>query len=188
MILQLIKEKTADHHKALEDSQLMRPISMGVISPNEYIEILKKFYGYFSPLENKIEKFEEVYTYLPDYSSRRKSHSLLTDLRNLKYKGDLPVCKNLPSVRDTAEAFGCLYVMEGSTLGGETISKILSESLKLHPYNGASFFNGYGEDTLAKWKNFRNALQMYSSKYNKHESIVESANDTFLKLREWMEK
>jgi heme oxygenase (biliverdin-IX-beta and delta-forming) len=188
MILQLIKDKTADHYRALENSPLMKPITLGSISLIEYVEILKKFYGYFSPLENKIERFEEIYTYLPDYSSRRKAHSLLTDLRNLKYKGELPVCKNLPAVRDTAEAFGCLYVMEGSTLGGETISKILRESLKLHPYNGASFFNAYGEDTAAKWKNFRNALQAYSLKYNKHDTIVESANNTFLKLREWMEK
>jgi heme oxygenase len=188
MILQLIKKKTADHHRALEDSQLMKPMSMGIVSLNEYIEILKKLYGYFSPLENKIERFEEIYTYLPDYSSRRKSHSLLTDLRNLKHRESLPVCKNLPPVRDAAEAFGCLYVMEGSTLGGEMISKTLSECLKLHPYNGASFFNGYGEDTDAKWKFFRKALHSYSSKYNKHESIVESANNTFLKLREWLEK
>lgn len=60
----------------------------------------------------------------------------------------LPEC-SLPA------AFGSLYVIEGSALGGRVITPRLQHHLGLEPGRGASYFHGYGEDTGAMWRDFR---------------------------------
>jgi heme oxygenase len=49
---------------------------------------------------------------------------------------------------------GALYVLEGSTLGGQVIARQLAESIGVSPGQGASFFYGHGEQTQAHWKDF----------------------------------
>ena len=53
----------------------------------------------------------------------------------------------LPSIPGTAEAIGALYVMEGSTLGGQIIKKMIAKQLGTAEDHATSFFNGYGEAT-----------------------------------------
>jgi heme oxygenase len=56
---------------------------------------------------------------------------------------------------NSAEAVvGALYVLEGSTLGGQVIARQLAESIGVYPGKGASFFYGHGDDTQAHWKEF----------------------------------
>lgn len=63
-----------------------------------------------------------------------------------------PRCLPLPHV---AAAFGSLYVIEGSALGGQVITPRLKRDLGLEPARGASYFNGFGEHTGAMWREFR---------------------------------
>ena len=55
------------------------------------------------------------------------------------------------------EALGALYVIEGSTLGGNVIAKQLS---KTEGFDGISFhfFGCYQENTGPMWKSFKEAL------------------------------
>lgn len=63
-----------------------------------------------------------------------------------------PSCLPEPGV---AAAFGSLYVIEGSALGGQVITLRLQRDLGLVPGGGASYFNGFGERTGAMWREFR---------------------------------
>jgi heme oxygenase len=51
-------------------------------------------------------------------------------------------------------AVGCLYVLEGATLGGQFISRHLA-TLGIGPANGGLFFHGYGAKTGEMWKSFQ---------------------------------
>jgi heme oxygenase (biliverdin-IX-beta and delta-forming) len=64
----------------------------------------------------------------------------------------VPAC--LPE-RSVAAAFGSLYVIEGSALGGQVITPRLKRDLGLEPGRGASYFHGHGEGTGARWREFR---------------------------------
>lgn len=88
-----------------------------------------------------------------------------------------------------AQAFGSLYVMEGSTLGGKMIYKVVKELLGLDEQNGLSFFYGYGAETGNKWKIFQQSLLKLSSEHtNTDDQIIDSANHTFLQLKAWIER
>lgn len=58
-----------------------------------------------------------------------------------------------------AAAFGSMYVMEGSVLGGRVIAKRVAETLALGPDSGAAYFNGRGRNTAAQWREFRSLLE-----------------------------
>ncbi len=49
---------------------------------------------------------------------------------------------------------GALYVIEGSTLGGQFIAQQLAGSIDVYPGKGASFFYGHGADTRSRWNDF----------------------------------
>nr|WP_262512340.1 biliverdin-producing heme oxygenase [Adhaeribacter arboris] len=78
-----------------------------------------------------------------------------------------------------------MYVMEGSTLGGKVISKIVYETLGYTPENGIAFFNGYGTQTGPKWKAFQEALTRFALTPAQEEAIVTTATRTFQKLEVW---
>jgi heme oxygenase (biliverdin-IX-beta and delta-forming) len=96
------------------------------------------------------------------------------------------LCTDLPEVSNEAQAFGCLYVMEGSTLGGKFISQVLRKCLGIEAASGAAFFNGYGAETGARWKAFQQSLLTFSEQAGQNATIIESANQTFNKMERWI--
>ena len=190
MILEDIKVQTLENHIKLEKSELLSLFSSKAIDIQSYRLILALFYGYFHPLEEKLNTLAGIPRFLPDYETRRKSSLLLSDIQALRATHpaeiSLPICPDLPEVLDEAQAFGCLYVMEGSTLGGRFIAQVLRNTLGLTSTTGAAFFNGYGEQTGLRWKTFQKALQAFVEQSGQQEAIIHSANQTFEKLGRWM--
>ena len=56
-------------------------------------------------------------------------------------------------------AFGSMYVMEGSALGGQVIAKVARDSLGIHARNGGAYFTGHGAATAAGWRSFLGLLE-----------------------------
>lgn len=189
MILEALKAKTAVNHRNVEASPLMQPIATRNLTPENYTQILQKFYGFFQPLESSIYHLPGLEYYLPDLATRRKAGSILQDLRAIHQENialaALPLCPDVPRISEVSHAFGALYVMEGSTLGGKVISKIVYETLGYTPESGIAFFNGYGTQTGPKWKAFQEALTRFALTPGQQESIIHSATCTFQKLEVW---
>ena len=59
----------------------------------------------------------------------------------------------------TYAAFGSMYVLEGSALGGQVIAKAARDSLDIHAHNGGAYFNGFGAATAARWRSFLGLLE-----------------------------
>lgn len=188
MITHEIRDKTADNHLRLEKSNILLPFSEQSLTRENYVLILQRFYGFFQPLESLLRTFP-LENYLPDIASRRKSDSLLADLQQITGKDFAipPLCWHLPQVTNLGQAMGCMYVMEGSTLGGKLIYKRVQQQLELDYTNGASFFYGYGAETGSKWKAFQQALTNFSEQYPTDQDIIAAANDTFACFRRWLD-
>ncbi|MDO9336150.1 MAG: biliverdin-producing heme oxygenase [Caulobacter sp.] len=85
-----------------------------------------------------------------DYDARRRQP--LLD-RDLAWFGDrAPAACPMPDPASEGEALGLLYVLEGSTLGGQVIRKrLLADGRTL---DGVSFLDPYGDQTGPRWKGF----------------------------------
>lgn len=71
--------------------------------------------------------------------------------------GDVPGLEcEMPRFR--ASFLGAMYVMEGSTLGGQYIARHLERVLTLKPGEGDAYFRGYGDRTGEMWRSFKAVL------------------------------
>lgn len=186
MIMTKLKEQTKQQHEMLERN-------LNILSKTEtvdaYKSLLEKFYGFHFPLENHLFAEAEKYNVNIDLKDRRKARMIVEDLLFLGMTEDeisnLPKCEELPALGSKAHILGCFYVIEGSTLGGQFISRHIKEKLGFDE-RGTSFFRSYGEKTGAMWKAFGNALNEYAFDRNEDEAIIESAKETFTKFDRWL--
>ena len=146
--MERLKHETRAEHLALEARvPLMQP---GLTVP-QYAQVLRAFASVVLPLEQRLAALP-----LPDalkYPARRHTPALQADLAALGLDWSphpLPetLATSLPA------AYGTLYVLEGSTLGGQLISRHLKKHLNLDGTSGAAYFSGYGPDTGRQWRAF----------------------------------
>ena len=97
---------------------------------------LENLYGFCAALEARVapDTFGDA---LPDYPSRRKLVLLARDLASLGLGPDtiatLPCCGDMPAIDSIASAFGCVYVLEGATLGGRTLLPVVAARVGVTP-------------------------------------------------------
>lgn len=181
-----LKHKTMHCHEALED--LLIPKLHQVNTTEDYGRLLKTFYGYFSPLEQLIAQYLSPQQ-LPDIHERRKAALLLKDMAALGFATNgLAVCSCLPTITGQEQAWGALYVLEGSTLGGRGIARMLLKQCPELTLNHLRFFNGYGEATGPMWIRFQEALNGLEYSDSGLAQTVQAANETFLKFKTWIEE
>jgi heme oxygenase len=146
-------------------------------------------WGFCAALESRLghEAFRGA---LVDYESRRKLPALTRDLLALGAShasvSMLPRCSLVPECRDPAAAFGCVYVLEGATLGGRVLLPLVRSRLGLTEQSGASFLASYGEDIGPKWRTFGAALDAWCSGPRRRACAEQSAVATFQALEAWL--
>jgi len=122
-----------------------------------YGRVLLAFHGFLGPWE------ESVAAALPArwhawLRRRSRRHFLREDLAALSLPTSPAAAANVPPLAGNAAAWGSLYVIEGSALGGQVITRALA-SAGLLPRHGAAYFHGWGGDTPALWQEFLQQLQ-----------------------------
>ena len=95
---------------------------------------------------------------------------------------------DLPALDSKERIFGSLYVIEGSTLGGQVISRHLKQKFELDEANGAAFFSGYGKETGKMWNGFRESITAFAENNTNKEEIIAGANETFEKIGKYLRK
>jgi len=187
MILAKLKEQTAEQHQRLEGNL---NILARFNSAQGYKLLLEQFYGFYRPLEMHLGSVMCPPGFLVNFTARRKTRLLEKDLLFLDLPERellaLPQCQRLPTVKSEAQAFGCLYVLEGATLGGQIISKYVADKLGYERERGATFFKSYGAEVRAMWWAFCQALREYATAHDEDDEVVAAAVDTFDKFDQWL--
>ena len=181
-ILAYLRTHTADLHTQIEQRL---PFFSPAFDLEQYKRIVSSFYGYLMPLERRMSASADLRSPV-DLSSRRKTPALQDDLNSLGVDSSrVRLCSVLPDLSNESRLIGCLYVIEGSTLGGQIISRRLAETLGLRRESGAAYFHGYGLETAARWKEFRTAVAGVAPSLKADETLA-GARQTFITLDEWL--
>ena len=194
-VLTRLRLETRSEHEAVEHVLDL----MGALSNNSYRQRLVQFYGFYSPLEAALQtrcakqgdrpghNFEV--SQLPMLLPRlHKSLLLRQDLDRLGISiAGLAQCRALPPIQTPAEVLGCLYVLEGATLGGRMITEHIQATLGITPTTGGSFFDGYAGHTARMWNAMRRTLLSGAVDAQAENAMVASAVATFTCLRDWCE-
>lgn len=180
MLLEELKQHTRRQHEQLERLNPL-PDSVGV-----YVAQLETFYGFVAPWEERLAARLPV-QHIARFG-RAKTAWLAQDLMHFGYSegqiAALPRCEDLPSAETESEILGAGYVLEGSTLGGQFISRHIEGVLGLQQGEGYRYFRSYGSEVPAKWQAFRQALLRHASPEN-DPVILRAAQATFEKLGAW---
>jgi heme oxygenase (biliverdin-IX-beta and delta-forming) len=185
-LLERLKLETTAIHAQLESRVDIRN---RVRTTAGYRALLEAFYGVCCPLESKMEA-SEIVPWLPDIGRRMRTSSLRLDLQVLgnNLPEALPLA-SVPALHSLCEKFGSLYVLEGSTLGGQLISREIHTQLHYTPENGCAYFASYGADISSMWRKFREAIEAFGSANSEsHDSIIHSAISTFGVFADWIGK
>jgi len=158
-VIEALRRATAERHRQVETQvRLGAEFDIG-----HYRCVLQCFEAFLAPWEACIAAS------LPPrlqhwFSARQRLALLRLDLAALSTPPlglpDKAFELALPSL---AAAFGSLYVMEGSALGGQVIARQLARPLArqhgIGAENGGAYFGGAGDGTAAKWREFRQFLE-----------------------------
>ncbi|WP_050453862.1 biliverdin-producing heme oxygenase [Candidatus Burkholderia verschuerenii] len=184
ILLSRLKHDTAASHTRLENAlDLMRDD----MQRDEYIVLLERFHGYVAPWEDAVAAALPA-SLAGFFDARRKTALLAADLAVLTGERDAivpPATRDLPALPNIGAAFGSLYVMEGSTLGGRFIAPHIARLLDLAPRQGNAYFDAYGDRTGSMWNAFRDtaAATVPESQYD---DAVQAAIATFDGLQAWL--
>jgi len=175
MDLSYLKQATRAEHEGTEETV---PLMAADLTPEQYVEALQGMYRAVAAwdtwsLQHAPGRLQ------PLLQGRQRSGLLAADLRHFRAEpqaGD--ALSSLPAADvSEAEFLGRMYVMEGSTLGGQYIARHVEQVLGLTPGEGNAYFRGYGEQTSAKWKAFQAVLAELPEEHT--EQVVRAAKQMF---------
>ncbi|MFP2958601.1 biliverdin-producing heme oxygenase [Myxococcus sp. 1LA] len=188
--MQRLKSETRPHHERTEAQVRLMDADL---TPTAYRRHLEALFGFYVPLEARLAELGlDAMTGLSVHS-RWKVPLLVEDLHALGHDdaslARLPLCAELPSLAGVPDALGCLYVLEGSTLGGQLILRHLRRHFDGTPLGTFSFFRAYGDDVGPQWRAFGEAVNLASvtsSDVAFDARAVKGAQDTFDAFAAWL--
>ncbi|WP_395674298.1 biliverdin-producing heme oxygenase [Phenylobacterium sp.] len=176
-----LRVATADAHRSLEArlDLLRRPLDR-----RRFQGVLERFHGFHVTWEAAIRQRPRIAEF---HAERGRLPHLRRDLSALGLTGAevaaLPVSEAAAELAaDEATAAGAIYVLEGSTLGGQLISRELAEAAWLPP-GGLTYFDPYGARTGEMWRGFKSWLAVEAPDPAR---TVDGARRTFQMLEGWL--
>ena len=182
-MLERLRAETRDAHAAIERSLDWR---RRTATRAGYQALLARFYGFHATWEPAAAGV------LPDaafFDPRRRTHLLAADLLYLGMDreaiGGLPVCR-LRQPASEAEALGGLYVLEGSTLGGQLVARHVAATLGLTGDAGLSYYTAHGAQCGRMWRLFCSEMNARLRSQRQQDDAIDGAGRTFTELRGWL--
>jgi heme oxygenase len=180
-----LRTATAELHRSLEARlDLLSP----QLSLERYQRLLRGFHGYYAAIEPRlVELARQTRATLPIVA---RTGLLEQDLLSLGVRPDAiaaaPRCADLPALLGREHLAGCLYVLEGSRLGGRVIARFVEEQLGLTRSRGCRFFADEGQETNRRWPEVLSWLESHAVPGVDQRQIVSSAAETFRSLESWL--
>lgn len=180
MFIKNLRAATAASHKQLE----LNNLSLALLSDNVTVDI---YCNYLIKLYPFVNGFEEIiYPLLPHHflnlSQRKKAHFIDEDLKIYDFSGKNSTVFEESFFKETYpdiySAAGGLYVLEGSTLGGQIIVKHLQKKLAAG-FITSAYFSAYQHKTGSMWKEFLQQLTALPKSDFEEQQIIAGATKTF---------
>ncbi|GEL69027.1 biliverdin-producing heme oxygenase [Myxococcus virescens] len=185
-----LKSETRPHHERTEAQVRLMDADL---TPTAYRRHLEALHGFYVPLEARLAGLGLEAVPGLSVHARWKVPLLKEDLRALGHDAAslerLPHCAGLPSLAGVPEALGCLYVLEGSTLGGQLILRHLRRHFDGVSLGDFSFFRAYGDEVGPRWRAFGDAVNQASISATEDTfdaRVVTGAQDTFDAFADWL--
>lgn len=185
-----LREAIIPLHDEAEKFGPLHAIPAKTVTVDVYTKVLTRLYGFVLPAEKMIADMIGQAKIFTDYTSRRRVPHLEKDLSFLGIpEHDLReprLCNTIPHIDNIPKAIGCLYLFEGSRLGGLVLAKALREQFGFENFRGYAYFGSDGLDVPELWKSFRNVVEDYVANAGNGTEIIAAATNDFAALNSWL--
>ncbi|WP_205082726.1 biliverdin-producing heme oxygenase [Paracraurococcus ruber] len=157
-----LRAETQDLHDRIETNPRFARLMAPDLGLAEYRGLVAALLGHHAAAEAAVALAGGLLPRALDLDRRlTRSRLLAEDLRALGLAEDaiaaLPRCPGY-SLRSAEAAWGTLYVLEGSALGGQLIARHLAAVLGLSPAHGCAGMVPHGGETGLLWRGFKQLL------------------------------
>jgi heme oxygenase (biliverdin-IX-beta and delta-forming) len=186
-VMALLRDETNTQHGSLEQNLPWQQICA---NQDRYVGMLARFYGFYRVWEPAAEA--QLQNHAREFMQLRRKTSLLgRDLRwfgwgDKEFASLLRISSERLPLEGHAMTLGSYYVLEGSTLGGQILSRALERQLGLQNGNGYSYFRSYGPGVREAWAEFGDLLSSQLASEADVSAAVTGARTTFEVLNEWL--
>ena len=182
-----LREQTRRQHEALEEKLDWKAICHSRL---RYMGLLASFYGFLTTWET-VQERNLTDSSLAVLRARLKAPLLDADLRWFGMgQGEIAAIPRIPSAAlpfdGEAACLGSFYVIEGSTFGGQLLSRALESGLGLSEGNGYSYFRSYGAGVRQAWVEFGDFVCSRVVTAKDRRDAVAGAHMTFSALEKWL--
>ena len=88
----------------------------------------------------------------------------------------------LLSIERPLALLGCVYVLEGSTLGATVLRPLVARAFLLTGEEGQAYLHNYGPEVQARWVQFQQRMNLLYLSAEERGQIVKAAGDVFQQL------
>ena len=181
--IQRLRRETEADHRNVEGAI---PLMHQGLNIAEYVQCLQRIYGVVAAWEERASEVAPEWLQ-PTLVARQRRPLLERDLAWFGVAEKDDQRPTLPEMNNLSSLFGTMYVMEGSTLGGQFIARHVEAALHLSEGRGNSYFRGHGSQTGPLWKEFCEMLKLRIPD-EQTDAVVVSAKAMFSTFGTWMQR
>ncbi|RCS41172.1 hypothetical protein DTL42_21615 [Bremerella cremea] len=182
----LLKTETSELHTAVEQSI---DWSGWLKTIPQYEQFLIRMVSFLPEVDQRLDQLLAV----PEdwFRKRRKGEWALSDLCALR-DSDLHAGSEEPAIAPSADtsqftwiadaptAAGVLYVLEGSTMGGQQLCHLVRNSFPAEAEVPLKYLNGYGTNTRSRWQQTKAWLDQFLEATADQAKAVDAAKKMFV--------
>lgn len=189
-LMDRLKIETQEQHQYLESLPFFSALMEEKLPFESYVGLLRAMAVVHAVLEHEISLSVNPVISSVWQEKMRRLPFLEKDLSFIETKeiGDIAEAANcalqlaekirLSSRPQSVDLLGCLYVLEGSTLGAQILRPKIAKLFNLRT-EGLSYLSSHGSETAARWKKFKQRMNAANISEQQRKTVVEMACEVF---------
>ena len=175
-LLERLRRETSGLHRQVEE---MTDLPGSVSTREDYVDLLGRLHGFHTAVEARLADPSWATGWLDlgiALPAHKRAHLLAGELVSFGARPTTAAVR-LPSLDNLGQALGCLYVVEGSSLGGRVLAPAFRAALGDVP---TGFFDSDERMHPHPWRSVLAGLRKYDETAGSADDVVVGAQGTFL--------
>ena len=164
-----MRNGTQDLHSQIEEFPIYSALMKDQVTLGDYAQALEALSGFYANME--LQLIFGLLHHFPKYNYVSRLNLLNHDLLALGIAKDIKPIQNIANLPNKAGILGLLYVVEGSTLGGQIITRHLKERLGSQISDALRFYTLDGKMQADHWAKVK---QLFRENLKESDEIVQS--------------
>lgn len=179
-----LRAATGEIHARLHGLPALEALAVGRLDRAAYVALLRRFLGFHRGAEAALAAAPDLAPWGIRLAERQRAWLIEADLAALGAGAGETGLAPMPPLGSAARALGCLYVTEGSTLGGRQLARAL-DGLLPPGEAGRRFLLGHGPRHAVLWRECCDALERCGTDPERRAAMLEAATATFAAFAGW---